>query len=207
MIKRANIGNNKQPSFVGAYYLEDESVCDELIRWHDADGGNEGKTLSSDGGTAVDISIKDSNDVYYHHDLELRHQYLYQLNKCLQQYKEDMIYSDMVAPYCIEALQTQRYAPGGGYHEYHSERMGPELSMANRHLVYMTYLNDIIDAGETEFFYQQLKVEPRKGLTLIWPSDWTHTHRGIPSLSETKYIATGWWHFTPTPGDKYTIVI
>jgi len=59
----------------------------------------------------------------------------------------------------------------------------------------MTYLNDISDEGETEFLYQKIKVKPEKGLTLIWPTDWTHTHRGIPSQTETKYIATGWYRF------------
>ena len=35
----------------------------------------------------------------------------------------------------------------------------------------------------------------RKGLTLIWPADWTHVHRGIVSASEEKYIITGWFSF------------
>jgi hypothetical protein len=59
----------------------------------------------------------------------------------------------------------------------------------------MTYLNDVTDGGETEFFYQKLKIKPEKGLTLIWPSDWPWTHRGIPSHTEDKYITTGWVHF------------
>ena len=64
-----------------------------------------------------------------------------------------------------------------------------------RHLVFMTYLNDISDEGETEWKHQGLKVKPEKGLTVIWPADWTYTHKGIPSHSETKYIATGWYNF------------
>ena len=60
----------------------------------------------------------------------------------------------------------------------------------------MFYLNDVEDEGETEFYYQKLKVKPKKGLTLIWPADWTHTHRGIPSKTQEKYIATGWYSFT-----------
>ena len=59
----------------------------------------------------------------------------------------------------------------------------------------MTYLNDIEDGGETEFLYQKIKVKPRKGLTLIWPVDWTHTHRGIVSPSQEKTIITGWYEF------------
>jgi len=59
----------------------------------------------------------------------------------------------------------------------------------------MTYLNDIKEGGETEFYYQKLKIKPETGLTLIWGTDWTTTHRGIPSKTETKYIATGWYSF------------
>ena len=51
------------------------------------------------------------------------------------------------------------------------------------------------DAGETEFFHQKIKVKPQKGLTIIWPAEWTHTHRGIVSPTQTKYIMTGWYNF------------
>jgi hypothetical protein len=53
---------------------------------------------------------------------------------------------------------------------------------ASRHLVFMTYLNDVDDEGGTEFFHQKLVVQPRKGLTLVWPADWTFMHR-CPSPS------------------------
>ena len=58
----------------------------------------------------------------------------------------------------------------------------------------MTYLNDVEDGG-TEFYYQGLKTKAEKGLTLIWPSDFTHTHRGIISNTKEKYIATGWFSY------------
>ena len=59
----------------------------------------------------------------------------------------------------------------------------------------MTYLNDVSDGGETEFFHQKLKVKPVKGKTVLWPTDFTHLHRGITSPTEDKYIATGWFNF------------
>ena len=34
-------------------------------------------------------------------------------------------------------------------------------------------------------------------MTVIWPVDWTYTHRGIVSPTETKYIATGWFNYLP----------
>jgi hypothetical protein len=70
------------------------------------------------------------------------------------------------------------------------------MPAAARHLVFMTYLNDVTDAGGTEFLYQGITVQPRKGLTLIWPADWTHHHRGVVSPTQEKYIITGWFSFT-----------
>ena len=56
----------------------------------------------------------------------------------------------------------------------------------------MTYLNDIPNGGGTEFkFYPDFKVNAKKGLSLMWPTDFTHTHRGVVSEYE-KYIVTGW---------------
>ena len=59
----------------------------------------------------------------------------------------------------------------------------------------MTYLNDVTDGGETEFYHQQLKIKAERGKTLIWPVDWTYTHRGVVSNTQEKYIITGWYDF------------
>jgi hypothetical protein len=58
----------------------------------------------------------------------------------------------------------------------------------------MVYLNDVLDGGETEFLYQSRRVKPREGRVVIFPVQWTHTHRGNPPLSGEKYIATSWLH-------------
>jgi len=34
----------------------------------------------------------------------------------------------------------------------------------------------------------------RNMATVIWPADFTHTHRGIVSKTQEKYIATGWYN-------------
>jgi hypothetical protein len=56
------------------------------------------------------------------------------------------------------------------------------------------YLNNVKKAG-TEFKYQGIKTECKKGLTLIWPSAFTHTHRGIINKKNEKYIITGWYSY------------
>ena len=93
-----------------------------------------------------------------------------------------------------EYINIQHYAPKQGYHAWHSERAG--VGIANtRLLAFMTYLNDVENGGETSWLYQNLKIKPERGLTVIWPADWTHTHRGITAPNEHKYITTGWLNY------------
>jgi hypothetical protein len=57
----------------------------------------------------------------------------------------------------------------------------------------MVYLNTVDDQGGTQFYYQNHIEKPEQGKLLIWPSDWTHLHRGVASPTEKKYIFTGWY--------------
>jgi hypothetical protein len=88
-------------------------------------------------------------------------------------------------------FNMQKYEPNEGFLGWHCERAGNKHS--DRLLVWMIYLNDLTDRGETEFFYQQHFETPERGKLLIWPSDWTHLHRGVSSQTQTKYILTGWF--------------
>jgi hypothetical protein len=88
-------------------------------------------------------------------------------------------------------FNIQKYEPNEGFFGWHCERAGNKHS--DRLLVWMIYLNTVTDRGETEFFYQQHFEEPERGKLVIWPSDWTHLHRGVPSPTQTKYILTGWF--------------
>ena len=64
----------------------------------------------------------------------------------------------------------------------------------DRCLVFMTYLNDVEDGG-TSFKYQNINMPAKKGLTVLWPAYWTHTHKGVISFTKEKYIATGWLNY------------
>lgn len=91
----------------------------------------------------------------------------------------------------VEEYNIQKYLPGGGFKKWHFEND----IIDNRVLVFMTYLNDVENGG-TEFLYQNLTAPAKKGLTLIWPAAWTHTHRGQITDLEEKYIITGWYSYT-----------
>ena len=91
----------------------------------------------------------------------------------------------------VEGGNLQYYPPGGGYFRKHYERNSRH---ENRCLVWMTYLNDVPKGG-THFKYQNLTTPAEKGLTLIWPTDFTHTHSGQITKEHEKYIITGWFGY------------
>lgn len=97
-------------------------------------------------------------------------------------------------------IQAQKYTRGeGGYPYWHSEvypQKGANESL-HRILLFMFYLNDVEEGGETEFFYQKKKIKPRMGDMVIAPGYFTHTHRGCVPISNDKYILTSWVLFNP----------
>jgi hypothetical protein len=97
------------------------------------------------------------------------------------------------APHNSYSFKIQKTEPGQGYHVWHCESSTREN--CTRILVWSLYLNDIEEGGETEFIYQHMRIKPKQGTLVIWPAAFTHTHRGNPPLSGTKYIITGWIQF------------
>lgn len=191
-MKEVFLGTNN--SFIGAWYLEDTTICDDLIKFfEESEQFQEPGRVVYESGAEVNKSVKNSIDIGLSPGFKVSDRYVVELQKVLDAYTSKYPESDTVPYYGIEKINLQKYPLGGGYLDFHFERNCNENS--KRHLVFMTYLNDITDEGGTEFKYQELVVTPKKGLTLIWPVDWTHTHRGIPSQSQVKYIATGWFKF------------
>lgn len=89
-------------------------------------------------------------------------------------------------------IKFQRTPPGGGYHLWHYENAA--TAFAQRELVWMIYLNDVEDGGETEFQFQKRRIKPKAGTVVFFPAGLTHVHRGNMVLGETnKYIVTGWY--------------
>jgi len=176
--------NNHLNNFIAGWYI-DTQLCDAIVAKGELD-------------TSVFLSgTKQYTDINFDKfDKELFDQYCSNLWPVIELYKK-------MYPLCFEDLQMwglsmpriQRYEPGKYYADAHCENNG-NPQFRNRHLAYMTYLNDIELGGGTEFLNQKLVTPARKGLTLVWPAEWTHYHRGIVAPEDTKYIVTGWCLFS-----------
>jgi hypothetical protein len=173
-----------------------ESLSEKIIDYHNNSSDKREGLCYADTEARVDKSTKDSIDTTLYTDSTLFGEFMEYLQKCADEYVKKYSESGNTSRWAVlDSINIQHYSPGGGFHRWHTERAGWNHPQVSRHLVFMMYLNDVTDNGETEFLYQNLKIIPEKGKLIIWPSDWTHTHRGITSSTQEKYIITGWFNF------------
>lgn len=93
----------------------------------------------------------------------------------------------------LESFHISRYTPpDGGFLVDHCERN--DVDSATRLLVWMLYLTDNGLEGGTKFTYLDHDEPAERGKLLIWPPDFTHTHKSIIDSTKSKYIITGWYN-------------
>lgn len=163
----------------------------QLLDFTDADGSSSNGTKQFHNGSLgrkdTSIMIDNMNSIH----TTTINQYL---QACVNHYCYE--YSALRnTPLTSWHIKMQETPAGGGYHVFHYEK--GTFSESARELVWMIYLNDDFEGGETEFFYQQRRIQPTTGTVLIWPSGFTHTHRGNLVLEGTKYVVTGWYYQQP----------
>ena len=201
-MKRINI-NSQQIHFIGCWNLENDKLCNEIINFFENN-----KNLQKPGisGKGKDVKIKKTTDItILPEDLkktkfEILKQYIDALHKCFLDYQNQWPFlKSMLNTVNVPAFNIQKYSRGDHFASLHSERTS--LESLHRLFAWMTYLKDVNDGGQTSFSHYGIKIKPEIGKTLIWPSEWTHSHQGLEVKSGTKYIVTGWIHF-PIPDDS-----
>jgi prolyl 4-hydroxylase len=177
----------KLDNFIGGWYI-DPKVCDDLVKYFE---NNKHRHQVGKTGNIINKEKKKSIDIGLSADDTLLDEYNNELQKCLLSYVKKYPELNYLARFnsYVEGYNIQRYKSGEGYYKLHCERD----SHNSRCLVFMTYLNTVKDGG-TIFKYQKITTPAEKGLTLIWPTDFTHMHQG-QICNETKYIITGWYNF------------
>lgn len=173
-----------------------EEICDKLVDLYN----NPTNLYKVDGKSGYYVEVnnlaKESLDVCippnYNHPTV--HQYFDELQKVVNKYTNAFPFSEYSRFSMREPMQIQWYPKGGGFKVWHSERINCNIEQIRRHLVFMTYLNDVPNGG-TEWYHQDKYVDAVKGATVIWPADWTFTHRGRVTHEYEKMIVTGWFEY------------
>jgi len=179
-------------------------LCDTFINKFEVSPLRARGCIAGKNGRGVEVEyIKQSTDITFWPNFlnkeenkkewgELISKFQHKLQFEIDNYVEKFDALENFNKFVSEGYNLQKYEPGEGFHEWHCERGNPNTSL--RMLVWMVYLSDL-DNGGTEFKYQNHIEKSEKGKLLIWPTDWTHTHRGQISRTDEKYILTGWYTF------------
>ena len=185
------------PTFIGSWVIEPPSLCDELITYFEAHTGKQRIGITAGG---RDLNIKDRIDISIAPNEinlpgnELFKTYIDSLFTCYKDYLVQWPFLEgMGKKFEIGKFNFGRYQKGQHFQRMHTER--DSLKNLHRALAWMTYLNDVDEGGETYFSHYDINIKPKKGLTIIWPAEWTHAHRGNILLGESKYMLTGWMSF------------
>jgi hypothetical protein len=93
----------------------------------------------------------------------------------------------------LDDLRMKRYRAGSDDNfEPHFDSLDMK---AGRYLVFLWYLNDVAEGGETVFCDIGGKVEARTGRLLMFPPYWMFQHAGLPPRSNDKYIVSTYLMF------------
>ncbi len=196
-MKRSDLGEAKlTPNFIGSWIIDD-SLCNEIVAYYEKNKQKQCQGVTSEG---LNLATKDRRDITLTpHKLNLPENEIYKiyfqsLFECYKDYNIQWPFlSGIVNDLGIGGFNIGKYEPGQHFQKIHCERSG--LSTLHRLFAFMTYLNDVEDGGSTYFNHYDLDIQPTKGLTLIWPAEWTHSHKGNVLKTGVKYIITGWLTF------------
>jgi hypothetical protein len=89
----------------------------------------------------------------------------------------------------VEGYGLLRYS-GGEEYKFHYDG-GTD---SKRSISVLIYLNDNYEGGELEFPNFNLKIKPKAGTIILFPSNYAYGHIAHPVSSGTKYVITTWLH-------------
>ncbi len=197
------------PNFINSYQVLAPHECERIIDYfnHD-DRSHRGRVIGA--GDAYIDEIKQSTDLYIHfgnmwgHESDNKYNeiILPAVQHAVNQWVESHEFLATLPSFStFESYNIQHYKDGEGYFGLHCECQPDKETDAfvYRMGAWMIYLNDA-ESG-TEFPYQEIILEPKQGLCVVWPAYYTHPHKGVTPNRGDKYIATGWVSFL-NPNDE-----
>lgn len=151
-----------------------------LSRFHQLNGRTERAGLEESAWTEINVTKLS--------EASLQGFFRQRISLGLQRYNADIGLAPIAIPDSPRTadLILKRYRPNAD--EGFQTHFDSINEVANRYLVFLWYLNDVGEGGETEFPQLDVKVAARAGRLLIFPPYWMYQHAGLAPRSNEKYI-------------------
>ena len=114
-----------------------------------------------------------------------------------------LAYRDAVAPFFGAQLDTfsvpsvLKYSPGGKYDahsdsEYWNPNLGKWIRSIARDYSLLLYVNDDYEGGSLYFPNFEIRLQPKRGMLVAFPSDHRYLHAADPLLSGERFVIVSW---------------
>lgn len=115
----------------------------------------------------------------------------------VMQYKEDCKIEPFQFPeqYGFEDIKIKKYT-ANTEQQFKNHVDVADYASARRFLIFMVYLNDDFEGGETVFNQLNITVKPQKGMLLMFPPFWTYLHHARKVTgNNSKYFLGSYCHY------------
>ncbi len=190
---------NTSNHFISSWSINDEDL-NEIIDYFNSSHENHTQGAFKPGlidkakKDCIELSIK-PKDVD-EKKLNFIFNYLNKIKNCYADYIEQWGYlQNNTQKIYIGSIKIEKYLLSGHHKEYQCDRN--DIHTSHKSLSWITFLNNTEkEEGCMNFKYFDCSIQPKKGLTLMWPSDWTHINNHDVVKTQDKLTIRGNIQFT-----------
>tara|TARA_B000000609_G_C24174066_1_gene352508 strand:+ start:808 stop:1419 length:612 start_codon:yes stop_codon:yes gene_type:complete len=200
-MKRINTEEINGKNFIGMWDIENDNLLKNII-----DFFNNNHESHKPGTIALGKTDKNKKDLLEltinpkqvkENKIEIFNEYINNLIECYNDYQEQWDFLKNWQRIYIGPFKIEKHLVSGHHLELNCERQN--INSSHKILSWITFLNDISDdEGNIIFNYYNIAIKPKKGTTLIFPSDWTHLHQQEVMKNSEKFTIRGSFHFPDT---------
>ena len=198
-MKREDLKIKESSHFIGSWIV-DAAPLDEIINYfnlsnsdHDV-GKTEKGLIDKEKKDCIELSITPKKVKEAKLDFFIK--YFNILRDCYDDYKSQWeLFESNWNQIHIGAFFIEKFLVSGHHLDFHYDRKN--IYSSHKSLSWITFLNNVKkDEGELVFKYFDHSIKPKKGLTLIFPSDWMYMHKQNILKTQDKFILKGNIKFT-----------
>lgn len=197
-MKRINTEEINGKNFIGIWDIENDNLLKNII-----DFFNNNHESHKPGTIALGKTDKNKKDLLEltinpkkvkENKIEIFNEYINNLIECYNDYQDQWDFLKNWQRIYIGPFKIEKHLVSGHHLELNCERQN--INSSHKILSWITFLNDINDdEGSIIFNYYDIAIKPKKGTTLIFPSDWTHLHQQEVMKNSEKFTIRGSFHF------------
>ena len=129
---------------------------------------------------------------------DIKETYIRVLRQNLQHFMKEVNIENHHFPPIIdmENIRIKKYTDNGkDVFKNHVDVLRSQGPSSKRFLVFIMYLSDVEEGGETTIPRYNIKCKPKAGRLLMFPPFWTHPHQGEKVIKGTKYQIMTYLHY------------